>query len=154
MTYSGDNNFNGFTTGCDDANEQITIPPPQIAIVKTASLPDDPPPPDNGTPPVRLLPGGDFRFRLVITNPSAVTPITITTLTDNQFGNLLTRAGDNTCDDLAGDTIAPGGSTSCSFVAPVTDAGPGPFTHTTSQPSWAPISSASRPPTTTMPSCG
>ena len=130
VTYTGDNNFDGFVTGCDDPGEQITIAPPQIAIVKTASLPDDPPPPDNGTPPVRLLPGGDFRFRLVISNPSAVTPVTITTLTDNQFGDLLTRPGDNTCDDLAGDTIAPNGSVSCSFVAPVTDGGPGPFTHT------------------------
>ena len=128
VTYSGDGNFNSFASGCDDANEQITIAPPQIAIVKTASLPGDPAPPDNGPAPVRLVPGGDFRYRLVISNPSAVTPVTITTLTDDRFGNLLTRAGDNTCDDLAGDTIAPGGSVSCSFVAPV--ASDTPLTHT------------------------
>ena len=48
VTYTGDNNFDGFVTGCDDPGEQITIAPPQIAIVKTASLPGDPPPPDNG----------------------------------------------------------------------------------------------------------
>ena len=156
VTYTGDDNFDGFVTGCDDPGEQITIAPPQIAIVKTASLPGDPAPPDNGPAPVRLLPGGDFLYRIVISNPSAVTPVTITTLTDDQFGDLLTRPGaDNTCDDLAGDVLAPGGSASCQFVAPVNDAGTGPVhAHEHRNRAAAPTSSASRSPTTTMLWCG
>ena len=104
------------------------IPPPQIAVVKTAALPDDPPPPDNGPAPQRLVPGGDFRYRVTVSNPSTTSPVTITTLVDDRFGNLLTRPGDNTCDDLAGDVLAAGESTTCSFVAPVTNATP--TTHT------------------------
>ena len=79
-------------TDNDDAVVRL-IPPPQIAVVKTAALPADPPPPDNGTPPVRVLPAGDFRFRVTVSNPSTVSPVTITSLVDNQFGNLLTTAG-------------------------------------------------------------
>ena len=65
------------------------VPPPQIAVVKTAALPADPPPADNGTAPVRVLPGGDFRYRVTVSNPSAITPVTITSLVDDRFGNLL-----------------------------------------------------------------
>ena len=64
-------------TDNDDAVVRL-VPPPQIAVVKTAALPADPPPPDNGTPPVRELPGGDFRYRVTVSNPSAVSPVTIT----------------------------------------------------------------------------
>ena len=67
---------------------------------------------------------------MTVSNPSAVSPVTITTLVDDRFGNLLTRPGDNSCDDLAGDVLAPGASTSCSFLAEVVSAGTGPVTHT------------------------
>ena len=113
----------GFTANDNDDAVVRLIPPPQIAVVKTAALPGDPAPPDNGPTPVRVLPGGDFRYRVTVSNPSAVSPVTITTLVDDRFGNLLTRPGDNTCDDLAGDVLAVGESVTCSFLAEVSSAG-------------------------------
>ena len=59
--YSGDANYAPFASACGDPNETVTIPAPEILVVKTAALPGDPAPPDNGPAPVRPVPGGDFR---------------------------------------------------------------------------------------------
>jgi uncharacterized repeat protein (TIGR01451 family) len=66
------------------------------------------------TPESRPEPGGTFTFHVVVTNTSDV-PLTITALTDDIYGNLATRSGVNTCDDLIGDILAAGASASCSF---------------------------------------
>jgi hypothetical protein len=63
-------------------------------------------------------PGGTFTFTVQVSNPSAVDPITITSLTDNIYGNIATRAG-STCGTLIGVTLAPGATSSaCSFTGP------------------------------------
>ncbi len=105
VTYSGDLNYQGFTTPCGEPNETVNIPAPVIQVVKTA------------TPLARVVPGGTFTFTLVVSNPSPNVPITITTLTDNIYGNIGTNpAASNTCDDLIGDVLAPGASSApCSF---------------------------------------
>ena len=69
----------------------------------------------SATPGSRLEPGGTFIFTVVVTNTSDV-PLTIVSLTDDIYGNLATRGGQNTCDDLIGDVLAPGASVSCAFA--------------------------------------
>ena len=114
VTYSGDLNYAGFTTACGEPNETVNIPAPVIQVVKTAS------------PLTRVEPGGTFTFTLVVSNPSPNVPITITTLTDNIYGNIGTDpAASNTCDDLIGDVLAPGASSApCSFDGTFTGAAP------------------------------
>ena len=67
-------------------------------------------------------PGGDFTFRLTITNPS-VESVTIDALTDS---NALSQA----CLDLIGDSLAPGASVSCQYL--VGHADPGTYPNTAS----------------------
>jgi hypothetical protein len=112
VTYSGDANYQGFTTACGEPNETITIPAPQIQVVKTAS------------PLTRVQPGGTFTFQVVVSNPSPNVPIAITSLTDDIYGNIGTStAASNTCDDLIGDVLAPGASSApCSFDGTFTGA--------------------------------
>jgi hypothetical protein len=72
------------------------------------------------SPASRVVPGGNFTFSVVVSNPGTV-PVVITSLTDDIYGNLATRPEPNTCDDLIGDTIAPGASTApCTFTVPFT----------------------------------
>ncbi len=101
------------TPGTGTSAGVVTVfPQPEIQIVKSvtpASLPE---------------PGGDFTYDLVITNPGP-TAITITSLTDDVYGNLLDPANPDvqpsTCDELAGDVLAAnGGSTTCTFVGTFT----------------------------------
>jgi hypothetical protein len=79
---------------------------PQIAVSKVAS-------------PLSLpAPGGTFKFTVVVSNPSTLEPVTITSLVDNIYGNLATRAG-STCGSLIGVVLAPGASSApCTFTGP------------------------------------
>jgi hypothetical protein len=103
-------------TDSDDANVTLTSPPlPSVSLDKTAS------------PPIRPVPGGNFTFTLVVSNTGAVS-VTITSLTDDIYGNLATRPAPNTCDDLIGDFLPPGGSATCAFDGAFTS--PTPATQT------------------------
>jgi hypothetical protein len=59
---------------------------------------------------------------VTVSNPSTLTPVTITALTDNIYGNLVTRPG-STCGALIGVTLAPGATSApCSFTGPFSGA--------------------------------
>jgi hypothetical protein len=107
--YVGDTNNDFFAGACGDPSETVTVTgfAPGVAVAKTAS------------PTSLAEPGGVFSFSVVITNPSAG-PVTITTITDNVYGNLATAAANSTCDDLIGDTLAAGAGTSCTFTGTFT----------------------------------
>ncbi len=68
------------------------------------------------TPLTRPEPGGDFTFNVVVTNTSTEV-LTITSLTDDVYGNITTRAN-STCNTAIGTVLQPGGTYSCSFTAP------------------------------------
>ena len=105
--YSGDANYAPVTSPCNAPNEQVVVPAPVIQVVKTAD------------PLTRVEPGGNFTFTVVVSNPSAIDPVTITSLTDNVYGNLLSanpNIANNTCTALLNATLAPGATApSCSF---------------------------------------
>jgi hypothetical protein len=62
--------------------------------------------------------GGSVTFTVTIKNLAEHVSIIIDTITDTDFGNLGTSSDpDNTCDDLIGDTLGPGATTSCTFTA-------------------------------------
>jgi hypothetical protein len=91
----------------DDATVSLVNVLPTVRVDKTAN------------PLSRPEPGGTFTFTAVVTNTSAE-PVTITTLTDDIYGNLFTRPG-STCGPLQGTVLAPGASApACTF--------PGDFT--------------------------
>ncbi|MDP9074233.1 MAG: hypothetical protein M3N98_08690, partial [Actinomycetota bacterium] len=103
------------TTVTATAQATVILTPgvlPQIRVTKAAnplSLPE---------------PGGTFTFTAQVSNPSTVDPVKITSLIDNIYGNLATRAG-STCGALIGVTLAPApapGATSapCTFTGPFT----------------------------------
>jgi hypothetical protein len=101
-------------TGTDSDNEIVSLtfpPPPNVTLDMTAS------------PSIRPVPGGDFTYTLVIANSGAVA-VTITSLTDDVYGNLATRPGVNTCDDLIGDVLAPAGSATCTYEGEFNSATP------------------------------
>jgi hypothetical protein len=112
---SGDADNSPVTGACTAATETATVtsppaptPAPQIAVTKAAS------------PASRVAPGGTFTFTITVSDPSTTTPVTITSLVDNIYGNLATRSG-STCGKLIGVTLAPGATSQpCSF--------PGSFT--------------------------
>ena len=89
-------------TDTDDATVTLTDVLPVISVVKTAD------------PLTRPEPGGDFTFTVVVTNNS-IEPVTITSLTDNIYGNL---NGRGTC--ATGAVLQPGQSYTCSFTGPFT----------------------------------
>ena len=95
-------------TGSATATVTLTDVAPSISVVKTAdpvSLPE---------------PGGDVSFRVVVTNTSVSSsdPVTITSLTDDVYGNLV---GQGTCPMLADMpvTLAKGASIDCVFTGAV-----------------------------------
>ena len=109
VTVTGTDNNGNTVTATAKATVVLTPPPtPVIAVSKAAD-------------PVSLpQPGGTFTFTVIVTNPSTVDPITITSLVDNIYGNLATLPG-STCGNLIGTTLAPGASSpSCSFTGPFT----------------------------------
>ncbi len=110
--YSGDANNLPALGACNAAGETTTtnLPAPMIGVTKAAS------------PASRPAPGGDFTFTMTVSNPSTTTPVTITKLVDNVYGDLATRAG-STCNALIGITLAPGQTSSpCSFTGPFSGA--------------------------------
>jgi uncharacterized repeat protein (TIGR01451 family) len=109
VTVIGTDSFGQTATDSDDATVTLTPrPAPLVQVDKTV------------TPGTRVEPGGDFTFSVVVSNPSTV-PIVITSLVDDVYGNLATRGEPNTCDDLIGDTLAPGASTApCTFTVTFT----------------------------------
>ena len=63
-------------------------------------------------------PGGNVTYTLDIENTSAADALVIDTLTDSVSGGTpFDIAG--SCDDLIGDTLAPGASVSCTFTLAV-----------------------------------
>lgn len=103
VDYSGDSGNDAFATTCGDANETVTVfAVPSVAVTKTAS------------PSTLPEPGGSFTFTVGLTNTSAG-PVTISTITDNVYGNLAS-APNSTCDALIGDTLAPGAAAACTFT--------------------------------------
>jgi hypothetical protein len=65
--------------------------------------------------------GGTVTYSVQITNGASFVSVTIDSIIDDLYGDLGDASNpnvtDNTCDDLIGDVLAPGGSTSCSFKA-------------------------------------
>ncbi|HWH11650.1 MAG TPA: hypothetical protein VG165_11030 [Solirubrobacteraceae bacterium] len=107
ITVSGSNNG---TTVTATASATVTLTPaaPQIALTKVAS------------PTSEVEPGGTFTFTAQVSNPSTLEPVTITSLIDNLYGNLATRAG-STCGALIGVKLAPGATSApCSFTGTFT----------------------------------
>lgn len=88
-------------SGSDDATVTITDRAPAISLTKTAN------------PTQVLEPGGNATFTVVVRNDSLAStdPVTITSLTDDIYGNL---NGRGTCSVPR--TIPAGGSYTCSFV--------------------------------------
>jgi hypothetical protein len=111
-SYSGDALNNPVSGLCNDPAELHTAtvsPLPTITVDKTA------------TPGSLPAPTGLFTFNVSVTNSSTV-PLVITSINDSVYGNLGTRTGVNSCDDLIGDTLAPAGIASCSFQGSFTGA--------------------------------
>ena len=102
VTASGTDDDGNPVSAHDDATVTITDVPSSITVTKPAnptSLPE---------------PGGNATFSVVVENTSAADSVTITSLTDDVYGNL---DGKGTCD--VPQTIAAGGSYSCSFTGAV-----------------------------------
>ena len=103
--------------GCGVAAERFTVlaPVPLVLVDKVAN------------PTTINEPGGNVVFTVRVTN-TGPTPLTITSLNDNIYGDLNTRPG-STCNTLIGTTLAPGATSApCTFTGPV--AGPVGSTHT------------------------
>ena len=106
-TYNGDANYTAVTSPCGAPDEtSVVTPVPTIQVVKTA------------TPLTRTAPGGDFTFDVVVTNTSNEV-LTITSLTDDVYGDITTRPG-STCNTAIGTVLQPGGTYSCAFTGPFT----------------------------------
>ena len=97
VTASADDDEGNTATDDDDATVTLTDVLPAITVDKTAS-------------PLTLPePGGTFTFGVTVTNDS-VEPVTLTSLTDDIYGDL-----DGQGDCSLPQTIAVGGSYSCAF---------------------------------------
>jgi uncharacterized repeat protein (TIGR01451 family) len=102
VTASGTDDDGNPVSDDDDATVRISDLPSSIAVVKTA------------TPGSLQEPGGTATFAVTVQNTSAVDSVTISSLSDDVYGDL---DGKGTCD--VPQTIAAGGSYSCSFTGPV-----------------------------------
>ncbi|HZR82167.1 MAG TPA: hypothetical protein VFD92_13815, partial [Candidatus Binatia bacterium] len=103
VTASGVDDHGNPVGDADSATVTLTDVPSEIDVQKSASP---------GTLPV---PGGPVTFGVTVKNLSAVDTVTITLLVDSIYGDLNGRGA---CS--VPQTIPPGGSYSCSFVADVT----------------------------------
>ena len=102
VTASGTDDDGNPVSGDDDATVTITNVPSSIAVTKSAG-------------PVSIQePGGTVTFAVSVKNTSAVDSVTISSLTDDIYGNL---DGKGTCD--VPQTLAPGASYDCSFTGAV-----------------------------------
>ena len=106
VTASGTDDDGKQVSDSDDAVVTLTNVPSSIAVTKSAS------------PTAIQEPGGTATFAVSVKNTSAVDTVTITSLTDNIYGNL---DGKGTCD--VPQTLAPGASYSCSFTGAVSGSG-------------------------------
>src|SRR5829696_4516360 len=111
VTASGKDDDGNDVSDSDDATVTITNVPSSITVTKTA------------TPTSIQEPGGNATFAVSVKNTSAVDTVTISSLTDDVYGNL---DGKGTCD--APQTLAPGASYDCSFTGAVS--GSAGSTHT------------------------
>ena len=117
-TYSGDANYPSVASGCNAVNETTTVnPAPAVAPVVVPVV--QPPAPTirldkTATPASRVEPGGEFIFDVAVTNTSPEV-LTITSLTDNIYGDITTRTN-STCVNAIGMRMAPGGVYLCRFV--------------------------------------
>ncbi len=98
---------NGGSATCTITNDDDVAPTVELEkTVEPGSLPE---------------PGGQFTFTLVVRNLSAE-PVTITTLTDDVYGDLLAANPDSDCDELDGWELAAAGAAgnadevTCSFT--------------------------------------
>ncbi len=91
-------------TDDDDATVAITNVLPAIMVEKSAS------------PASRPEPGGNFQFNVVVSNIGPE-PLTITSLTDDIYGNIATQG---TCTNAVGTVLQPGASYSCNFTGSFT----------------------------------
>jgi hypothetical protein len=86
----------------DTARVNLTNVLPTILVIKTAN------------PTIVPFSGGNVTYTVSIQNTSVSSdPVTIQTLTDNQFGNLANRGN---CGALIGVTLQPGQTVSCQFT--------------------------------------
>jgi hypothetical protein len=108
VTVTGVDTLGKMATATAHATVSLTTAAPQIAVTKAAA------------PTSRTEPGGNFTFTVTVSNPSTLEPVKITSLVDNIYGNLATRAG-STCGALIGVTLAPGATSApCMFTGPFT----------------------------------
>jgi uncharacterized repeat protein (TIGR01451 family) len=106
VTVTGVDTHGVMVTATAQATVTLTPVTPVIAVTKVAN------------PLTEPVPGGNFTFTVQVSNPSTIDPITITSLVDNIYGNLATRAG-STCGALIGTTLAPGATSApCTFTGP------------------------------------
>ncbi|MGE0821702.1 MAG: hypothetical protein AB7G75_02365 [Candidatus Binatia bacterium] len=94
---------------CDDTFQvPVIVETATLTVVKTAaptSVPET---------------GKTVTYSVSVTNKAQFVSVTITDVTDDIYGNLGTNTpayDNNTCPDLIGAVLAPGGSASCSFDA-------------------------------------
>lgn len=97
---------------CDDTFQvPVTVDDPSLTVVKTA------------TPTSVVEPGDLVVFEVDIENGGNSLDLTIDTIVDSVFGDLLDPGNalisDNTCDDLLDEVLAPGAAVSCTFAAEV-----------------------------------
>ena len=105
VTASGTDDDGNPVSDDDDATVTITNLPSSIVVTKSA------------TPTSIQEPGGTVTFAVSVKNTSAVDSVTITSLSDDVYGNL---DGKGTCD--VPQTLAPGASYDCSFTGAVSGA--------------------------------
>ena len=114
VTASGTDNDGTAVSGNDDAAVTFTNAPPSIAVTKSAD------------PTSIAAPGGDVEYTVQIENTSnAQDPVTINSLTDDKFGNLVTTG---TCN--APGTIQPGNTYTCTFTKNIPGSAGGSHTNT------------------------
>jgi uncharacterized repeat protein (TIGR01451 family) len=106
VTASGKDDDGNSVSDSDDAVVTLSNVPSSIAVTKSAS------------PTAIQEPGGTATFSVTVKNTSAVDSVTITSLTDDIYGNL---DGKGSCD--VPQTLAPGASYSCSFTGAVSGSG-------------------------------
>jgi hypothetical protein len=103
---------------CDDSfTVPVIVENASLAVVKSAS------------PTTVPESGGTVTYSVQVTNNAQFVSVQLTTLTDSVYGNIGIHGCDeagtpcnanitaNSCDDLVGITLAPGGAQSCSFKA-------------------------------------
>ncbi|NOR40044.1 MAG: hypothetical protein GQ537_02390, partial [Gammaproteobacteria bacterium] len=108
----GDTSHTDIVTATGMDENQNTLEDSDSATVTIANVPFNFTVDKSVEPDSLPEPGGDFTFTVLVTNTSAVDVLTLTALVDDIYGNL-----DGMGDCSVPQTIALGGSYSCSFTA-------------------------------------